>query len=507
MNGQDKTQTIANLTNVMLNKSFRTRLLLLTIFLGALPVLASSLFITFRMEQALISEKQQKLFGITRILDSYLVGTYETILSKHSETGKERDSRIRILNSALSRYTDEIAAAYPGVGVGYYSKDLDAIITYGPSSVYGHTVGLSIAADHRGREVMANGVELVQDGSLVRGNIMNAMHPVIRDNQTIGYIWANELTEDIEAQIGEIKKSVHIATFIGLLLGLLGVALIVDNLSVGIDQIKKGVLHLQNDLEYRVPKLHGELGEIAAAINLLGIELSAKRALEIQVQRTERLAAVGEMAAGLAHEVRNPLMSIRGFAQLLQEENTNCKQQDYLDIIVRETERMNHLIEQLLYYARPVVNRIEPVQINAIVENVMKLMESQLRPKNIRAVFALDPMLPLVRCDAEQLKQVLLNLLINAIQAIDELGTIKISSLYHANNEYVELLIEDSGRGISPEFLERIFDPFFTTKEQGTGLGLSVAFRLMEAWGGSIRVTSAVGAGSVFVLKFPVNPK
>ena len=198
-------------------------------------------------------------------------------------------------------------------------------------------------------------------------------------------------------------------------------------------------------------------------------------------------------------------MSIRGFAQLLQEDNINRSQKEYLEIIVRETERMNALIEQLLYYARPVVNRIDNVDINAVVQNVKKLVESQTKAKNIQVVTRLKKELPPVACDAEQLKQVLLNIVINAIQSIETDGRIRIASVYLPEQQRVELRIEDNGQGIPSAHHERIFDPFFTTKEQGTGLGLSVAFRLMETWGGTIQVESAPGAGSSFVLSFPAG--
>ena len=484
--------------------SFRARLLLLTILLGALPVLASSLFITLRTEQALVWEKQQKLFGITRVLDQYLETSYDDILRERQAEKAERQVQIATLNRVLRQFTDDIAKAYPGVGVGYYSKRLDAIVTYGPSHVYGHTVGRAISQDHQGRWVMETGQDHVQEGALVRGWIMNAMHPVIRNGEIIGYIWANELTEDIQAQVGEMKKSIYVASLIGLLFGLFGVAMIVDNLTAGINMIKKGVFHMQEDLDYRLPRLPAELGEISGAINTLGNELSAKRALEAQVQRAERLAAVGEMAAGLAHEVRNPLMSIRGFAQLLQEDAVNKSQKEYLEIIVRETERMNSLIDQLLYYARPGVNRVQKVEVNPVVENVRKLVESQTRSRNIQLTTRLKKDVPPVACDREQLKQVLLNIVINAIQAVEDNGRIRISSEANRERGCVEVAVEDNGAGILREHQERIFDPFFTTKEQGTGLGLSVAFRLMETWGGTIRVESVKDQGSRFVLSFPL---
>ena len=485
--------------------SLRMRLLLLTIVLGALPVLASSFFITHRTEESLVWEKQQKLFGITRILDKHLAGAYEDLPGQSSLRGSTREERIKSLNAILAPYTDQVASAYSGIGVGYYSKDLDAIITYGPSNIYGNTVGRPIGGDHQGRQVMETGRELVQEGSLVRGNIMNAMHPIVRNGATIGYIWANELTEDIQAQVGEMKRNIYWASLTGLLLGLFGIGLVVDSLTKGINHIKTGVLQLQDDLDYRLPRVGGELGEISVVINHLADEIVAKKQLEEQVQRAERLAAVGEIAAGLAHEVRNPLMSIRGFAQLLQEENPNTPQKGYLSIIVSETERMNQLIEKLLFYAKPAVKRQETVYLNAVVENSLLLVETQLRQRQIKQIVRLGVEIPPITADAEQVKQVLLNILLNAMQAIGEKGVIRISTRYLPRERHVQVRVADTGGGVAQENLERIFDPFFTTKEQGTGLGLSVAYRLMETWGGSIRVESGPGQGSKFILIFPTK--
>lgn len=481
------------------------RLLVLTIVLGALPVMASSLFITHRTGEALVWEKQQKLFGVTRILDRYLEGTYDDLVNSKMAGTLTREERIIVLNEALRDYTDRIASAYPGIGVGYYSQELDAILTYGPSSEYGHTVGQPINREHQGRTVMATGHELVQEGSLVRGKVMNAMHPILRDGKTIGYIWANEFTEDIQAQVGEMQRSIYWASLTGLILGLFGVGMVVDSLTKGINQIKTGVLQLQENLDYRLPHMDGEMGEVSEVINSLAGELAARKKLEEQVQRAERLAAVGEIAAGLAHEVRNPLMSIRGFAQLLQEENPKGEQNAYLDIIVRETERMNRLIEKLLFYAKPAANCIEKINLNTVITSSLLLVDSQLRQRQIRTMLRLSHEIPEVLADEEQLKQVLLNIFINALQAIGEKGQIRISSRYMRKEKQVQVSVLDSGGGIPSDNMERIFDPFFTTKEQGTGLGLSVAFRLMETWGGSVRAYSKAGQGSKFVLIFPVK--
>lgn len=487
----------------MFTKSLRARLLLLTITLGALPIIAASLFITLSTEQALVWEKQQKLFGAARILDLQLDGSYRDVLSRQGALELPKEEKIAVLNAALREETDKVASAYPGIGVGYYSKELDAIITYGPSSVYWQTVGMPISSDHQGRTVMETGLARVQEGQLVRGKIMNAMHPIVRNGETIGYIWANELTEDIQAQVGRMKGNVYAASLLGLLLGLAGVSTIVNTLTRNINQINIGITHMQEDLGYRLPKMSGELGEVSLVVNQLAAELAIKRQMEEQVQRAGRLAAVGEVAAGLAHEVRNPLMSIRGFAQLLQEEATVRSQQEYLKVIISETERLNRLIEQLLNFARPKMSRIEPVQVNEIIDSTLILLETELRQRQVRLLRESDAFMPLVEADAEQLKQVLLNIIINAMQAIGERGRINIKTSFISARQVVEVEIMDDGGGIPVDLHDRVFDPFFTTKEQGTGLGLSVAYRLMETWNGSIRIDSSEGDGASFTLIFP----
>jgi hypothetical protein len=177
----------------MIPKSLRSWLLILVIIVAGLPVLLSSYYIVNTVTRGMVEEKQQKLFGATKMLDYYLAGTYDDILKKNNAQNADKATKIKILNQELRTYTNDVARAYPGIGVGYYCQELDAIITYGPSDIYDDKVGLPISTNHEGRIVMTTGVPRVQEGELVRGQIMNAMSPVIRNNVIIGYVWANEL--------------------------------------------------------------------------------------------------------------------------------------------------------------------------------------------------------------------------------------------------------------------------------------------------------------------------
>ena len=488
----------------LMPKTLKSRLFLLLFIVAGIPIVLSGCSIAFTAIDAMVGEKQQKLFGAARMLDLHLSGSYDAILERRHARNLSREEKIAILNQELAGYTDMVAQAYPGIGVGYYSRELDAIITYGPSKTYADKVGLPISAAHEGRLVMETGVPRVQEGNLVRGPIMNAMHPVIRDQKVIGYIWANEFTVDIQAQLNSILWQIAGTILACLIIGSAGVILVVGRLAADVEKVTCGLRKIREDMSFRIDPPQGEVGEIAAAINDMAKSLEQKKRLEERVQRADRLALIGEMAAGLAHEIRNPLMAIKGFAQLQDENTTPQEHREYNEIITREVDRMNHLIEQLLYFSRPSADQQMPVQVNDVLKNTLLLVDMRSKFSSVAFEVQFAPALPEITANEEQLEQVLLNILINAMQAMDNNGMIRIATRYRKDAQQVHVLITDSGPGIEPENLPKLFDPFFTTKETGTGLGLSVAHHLMSVWNGSIAVESTVGAGTTFTLIFPL---
>jgi signal transduction histidine kinase len=487
----------------MLPRSLRGRLLLLMLIAVAAPIIISGYLMTISAGKALVAEKSVKLYGAARMLDQELSGTYDDILHNYGVQHADNKTKLGVLNRELQGYTDKVARAYPGIGVGYYSAELDRIITYGPSDLYSDRVGLPISETHEGHLVMQTGEARIQEGTLIRGSIMNAMQPIIRDGKVIGYIWANELTADIDRQMLAMTRHIYMMVFISLILGLSGIFLLVYRFGKDIELITQGVGDLKLDLTHKLPAIQGEVGGIAEAVNDMARDLAARQQLENQVQATERLAAVGEVAAGLAHEIRNPLMAIHGFAQLLSEDITREEQREYADVIVHETDRLNKLIEELLCLARPSVSAVEYISVNDVLLDTLRLIETQSLQLNIKIVRDLEQALPRVLVDGERLKQVILNMLINAIQAITGQGKIHIATKYDRKQNAVIISIADTGQGIAPDLLTKIFDPFFTTKLKGTGLGLSVAHGLIESWGGNIYVQSTLGQGSLFTVALP----
>ena len=232
-------------------------------------------------------------------------------------------------------------------------------------------------------------------------------------------------------------------------------------------------------------------------------ELSRTQA---QLVHSEKLASLGVLAGGVAHEINNPLMVILGRTELtLMDEDIPSTARDNLDTIRQETERIAEIVHSLLTFSRKSrQEKIEDISVNDVLERTLMLSEHQLTLGNVRVIKELDPDLPEIRTNPGQLQQVFMNLIINAHHAMPDGGelTVRTSSL---PEDRVFIEIEDSGCGIPSESLDRVFDPFFTTKEEGkgTGLGLSVSRNIVESQGGEIGVQSTVGLGTVFRVVLP----
>jgi two-component system sensor histidine kinase HydH len=248
----------------------------------------------------------------------------------------------------------------------------------------------------------------------------------------------------------------------------------------------------------------------------IGVTLQNSQVYERMKER-DRLAALGQMAAGLAHEIRNPLGAIKGAAQLLQPSAAGhtgvdpAGTKEFLSIIVEEVNRLNKIVSQFLDYARPYRGEQEPLDVNDVVRKTLQLLAKEAEGKGMEVVPSLVDGLPPVRADAEQLVQVFLNLSLNALQAMPDGGRLFVSSAIRratrrgAAAAFLEVRFRDTGVGIPPSDLRNLFIPFFTTKEKGTGLGLPISQRIIENHGGTIEVRSQAGMGATFTVLLPVE--
>jgi two-component system NtrC family sensor kinase len=259
-----------------------------------------------------------------------------------------------------------------------------------------------------------------------------------------------------------------------------------------------------------------EIGELSKAFNYMISSIKERdEKLKQQTQqvivRSERLAMIGQLAAGVAHEINNPLSGLRTYVKLINKEITDLGLgqregdfQKYINLMERETRRCSEVVRNLLNFARQTEPRPQMIDINQALAEALSFTEHQIILRDIKAEKNLGQ-LPQILADFSQLQQAFMNIILNACESMATKGCLTLQTLWHASANTIEIMIKDTGSGIPSEILPRIFEPFFTTKKKGTGLGLSAAYGIITQHHGTIEVDSTVGTGSTFTIKLPVN--
>jgi len=257
-------------------------------------------------------------------------------------------------------------------------------------------------------------------------------------------------------------------------------------------------------LDVTLSALKGEDGTVWGTI-LLCRDLTEVQSLKREVETSRRLASLGRLAAGVAHEIRNPLSSIKGFATYFKERyRDNPDDQKTSEIMIQEVDRLNRVITQLLEFARPPVVQKKRASLQSLIQHSLKMIERQASAKQIRVLPHLPSEIREVNLDPDGINQVLLNLYLNAVEAMDPGGTLSVSLSVDDGSGWVKIMVSDTGSGIRKDDVEHIFDPYFTTKQTGTGLGLAIVHKIIEAHGGEVRVESEIGRGTTVTVLLPV---
>lgn len=263
--------------------------------------------------------------------------------------------------------------------------------------------------------------------------------------------------------------------------------------------LKKKILDLNTSF------LTDESGGITGVVAVIR-DVTEIKDLNEEVARHKRLVALGKLSAGIAHEIRNPLSSIRGLAQFVFNSfsKTDERKED-LNTIIQEVDRLNKLVVQVLDFAKLKKLNLTRFSLNGLIRKITELFKIEIKDKQIKFNLELSPDISQIQADEDQIKQILMNVIINAIQAIPKKGEIKIKTEKSSlrGESAIKLIIEDSGIGITEKDFNQIFDPFFSTKEKGSGLGLSIVYKLVEAHQGEIKVESKEGEGTKFVIFLP----
>ncbi len=323
---------------------------------------------------------------------------------------------------------------------------------------------------------------------------------------------SGKLGEKTQRSLAEIVRTKYI---LYVLLGIspllaAGMAFVfIRELTGSVDTLLEATRKLKGgDLDHRVAGQKDEFGELAASFNEMAGSLQEQMR---KMQRTEQMVVVAELAAGLAHEIKNPLAGIKVAMNVLSREAAlSAEDRDVVAKVIEEIARLETLMRSFLNFAKPAKPRFAVVNVNALLDATLDFYLSHRSPRGdgrdgVRIVKDLS-VLPATSADPMQLQQVFLNLFLNAIDAMPDGGVLGIRTACDESANEIRIEVSDTGRGIAEETIGRIFQPFFTTKAKGTGLGLPISKLLIEQQGGSIAVAGNPGGGTVFALRLPVRP-
>jgi signal transduction histidine kinase len=269
--------------------------------------------------------------------------------------------------------------------------------------------------------------------------------------------------------------------------------------------VVQGLAEMEMCHHYLLERLQGLYSRLEKSHQQLKISHEELESAQRQLIQTEKMASLGQLAAGVAHELNNPLGTIMMFSRILQKELTPNEQwQKDLTLIVQEADRAAKIVKDLLSFSRETKIKPGQVDVNNILEEALSLLVKQALFHNIQVERRLDGSLPTTFADPDLLKQVFLNIILNAAQAMEGKGTLTIQTLKLEGGKGIEIRIQDTGKGIPEEHMPRLFDPFFTTKEKGTGLGLSLVYSILSKHKGVVRAESQLGQGATFIIDLPI---
>ncbi|KYD11080.1 ATP-binding protein [Heyndrickxia sporothermodurans] len=283
-----------------------------------------------------------------------------------------------------------------------------------------------------------------------------------------------------------------------------------DRVNERLHQIKKERQPLPN-IEYKLTRFDGQSIFFDATsvlsryegkdvILTIGKDVTdQKKQTDSLLQKSEKLALVGQMAAGIAHEIRNPLTSIKGFIQLFR---SNTKQKEYYDLVLNELERINIILGEFLVLAKPSVVVFKEIDVKKLIKDVVTLINSQLMLNNVQIKVEMDEHIPSISCEETQMKQVFINILKNSIEAMPNGGIIEIK-VQEKKKGKLSICIIDQGTGIPSDRISTLGEPFYTTKEKGTGLGLMTCIRIIESHNGTFHISSELNKGTTVEITIP----
>jgi len=486
--------------------SFRAKLSLMVNLLIILLIVGSALLVERRQRTAIIQEVEKRALVMAQALESATAAdllTYNYVSVEQSVV-------------KFSKTPDLV-----------YAVVLDKEGNVAAQFVQDYPLRRILNQRSDGRKSSGPTIEQVQVPGTERETVYNVVLPVTIEGspEPWGSIRLGISLKGMHKEIARTRWQIAGFGVLGLLVGSASATLLARRMTRPIQALTQGVGAVgRGDLTQRIEVTsRDELGQLSAAFNEMTAQLARVRDLEERLRRADRLAGLGTMAAGIAHDIRNPLTSILIFSQLMSLHHDDPDVRAKFDRVVpRELERVQAVIEDMMELARSSTLHLEPTNLNEVLAQVLELYEGQATAQDIKISREFAPDLPVCMADRKRLHRCFSNLIANGIQAMatgGELGVrtslvpvarfsdlqAEIFASGPPNGSAIRVVISDTGQGIPPDRLSRIFDPFYTTKEKGLGLGMAITHRIVEDHKGSIDVQSQVGLGTTFTFYLPVS--
>ncbi|MGC7870744.1 ATP-binding protein [Desulfosporosinus sp. SYSU MS00001] len=347
---------------------------------------------------------------------------------------------------------------------------------------------------------------LFRISGLWNDQVVEYISPVVLNKNVVAVMWVEERLNPFFYQSSFFLKLERYFTLAVLAIVMIGALIVIRNLMTGVNRLKQGLNRMENDIHHLLPEMPGELGQVAQAVNRLAVGLSEKERLEDQLRQSEHLIALGRLATGVAHELRNPIAIIKTLVELMKQEYSQVTGiEEFTRAIEEQIDRQDFEIQELLDFGRPTKVATKECSINDLIKGVLSFSAAMLRKQNVHVKIHLANNLSKILADTEKLKQVFVNIIVNAAEAMPEGGELAITT--EERESSIAISFADTGEGIPLNDKSRIFDPFYTTKKTGTGLGLSISYQSVKLHGGTIDVDSELGKGTIFRINLPVLPK
>lgn len=438
---------------------------------------------------------RENLYRIAVLLDKEIKVPFSDILLQHNALDANYKDKIKILNKELQPIIERISNIYKDYGMGIYSIGLDSVLAIGPD--FKSEYLQRVSREYPYFKSYQSGKTEYSYSEKSRGwsgkSIYNITVPIYRGGEIIGHTWANYRLDDVYRAANNKVKVIFLISGILLIVVLFLTRVIIDTYNNQMYYLAKSISLGCSDSDIKI------LSPLKPLVSKIKEEKEIILRQEKELAKLERFYTVGEMAATLAHEVRNPLTTIDGYIQLIKLKSKDSSIINKLNVISKEVVSVNSIISEYLAFARDRVSKKESQDLNSIIDSVYPLLQSDANRNRKTVIFKPDNYLPDIQLNDKEIRQLIFNISRNGLEAMDEGGVLTIKT--YTEDKKVVLEIRDQGSGIPDDIIDKISKPFYTTKENGTGLGLSVCYQIAKSHNGIIEIDSS-DKGTTFYIKF-----